>query len=154
MKILLALLLLLPTSWVTSAPAVAQDASNQEQQCRSALSAAEDLLVNGRNLWIAGVSTYDVGEVYDNYPYQSPVGLTIVIAGNAAPDMMTSPRLLTTVTETIRSGCPSVGLVTFAVAESDWTVDFGLIGNQVREFECVDPDGTGYPPGWGYAVCL
>lgn len=154
MKILLALLLLLPASWFSAAPAAAQDTSNQEEQCSSALSAAEDLLINGRNLWIVDASTYDVGETYVNYPYQSPVGFGIVIDGDAASDVMTSPRLLTTITETIRSGCPSVGLVTFAVAESDWTVDFGLIGNQVREFECIEAGGPDVPTRWGYAICL
>jgi hypothetical protein len=154
MKILLSLLLLFPTSWFSAAPAVAQDTSSQEQQCRSALSAAEDLLVNGRRLWIVDVSTDDVGEIYVNYPYQSPVGLGIVIDGDATSDVMTSPRLLTTITETIRSGCPTVGLVTFAAAESDWAVDFGLIGNQVREFECIDPDLTDNLIRWGYTVCI
>lgn len=129
MKILLALVLLLPASWITVAPAAAQDTSVQSQQCRSAFSAAENLLVNGRNLWVTNPSTYSIGEVYDSHPYQSSVGITIGMAGGAAPDMMSSPRLLTMITETIISGCPSIGLVTFVVANTDWAVDFGLIGN-------------------------
>lgn len=155
MKLLpLASALMFSASLIPVAPASAQNTSAEVQRCQSTLDAAENLMVDGRRLWITNVFVRDVGEAYANYPYQSPVGLTIVMAGDSAPDMMSSPQLLTSITESITSSCSRVSLVRFAVAESDWTIDFGLIGNQVREFECVDPDGTNNPMQWGYSYCL
>lgn len=150
----LALVLTISIPLITAAPAVAQDPPAPEQQCRSALERAERLLVNGRRLRVSNVSTYRIGEHYLNYPRQAPVGLSISMAGDAAPDMMSSPQLLMSITMTITSGCTRVGLVDFSVAETDWVTTFGLVNNQSREFECVDPDGTNNPTQWGSRTCI
>lgn len=76
------------------------------------------------------------------------------MAGDAAPNMMSSPQLLTSITEAIMSGCPNVGLVSFWLDHSDWVIEFGLIGDEVREFECIPSDDTNNPIQWGYGVCL
>jgi len=94
-----------------------------------------------------------IANYYTSYPRHSPLELTIGIDGDTAPDMMFSPRLLTSATEIIVQGCPEVGLVTFVVANTDWAISFGLIGNQVEEFECVDAGQEG-PIRWGYTECL
>lgn len=140
---------LLPVS-----PAVAQNTQTEVQRCRSALSTAENLLIRGRNLWITNVSVHGLAETYMNYPYQTPAGLSIIMAGDSAPNIMSSPQLLTSVTETIMSGCPNVGLVGFWVDRTDWVREFGLIGSEIREFECIPPDDTNNPIQWGYGVCL
>ena len=154
MKILpLVLVLATSTFGSVATPASAQSISAAEQQCRLAVSAAEDFLINGRRLWITDVFVNRIANYYTSYPRHSPLELTIGIDGDTAPDMMFSPRLFTSATEIIFQGCPEVGLVTFVVANTDWAISFSLIGNQVKEFECVDAGQEG-PIRWGYTECL
>lgn len=135
-------------------PAIAQNPDFASQECSAALASAENLLVNDRRLWITNVRVSSAEDLYDNYPYQRPAIVTVVMGGDDVGSMLSSPQLLTSITQTITSGCSTVGLVRYAMAESDWSAHFGVIGNRIREFECVDPGGDNNSLQWGTHYCL
>ena len=140
-----------------SIPANAQTGTSEaEQYCELAIRRADNILVSNRNLWMTKLNVGHAEEVYQNYPYQHPMTIYITVAGNDSGAVMNSPQLLTTITRTIMDGCPGVGLVGFAVSETDWSTEFGLIGNQIREFQCVQPRHSSYEgkQQWGYTICL
>lgn len=141
-----------PALALTPSPAQAQNQDAEMQACEAALIRASDLLVGDRHLWIVNIEARQIGESYQNYPYQKPMEAVFVMDGNAVDDVMNSPRLLTSITQGVTDGCQNVGIVSYAAAESDWVESYGLIGSQIRQFECTDP-GEG-STRWGYVVCL
>lgn len=101
-------------------------------------------------MWIVNISASR--SEYPDTPYQRPMEIGIVINGDSTSDVMHSPRLLTTITQTIMDGCLGVGSVSYVAAESDWVEMYGWVGNQVIQFECVDPGREIYY--WGTYACL
>jgi hypothetical protein len=134
-------------------PGNAQSAPDENQQCEAALDTAKQQLLSNRHLWITNTRIHQAGDVYYDFPSDSPMILQIEMGGNDASNVMNSPQLLTAITQTITNGCSAVGLVSYGVNATDWSINFGRIGNQIRQFECVDP-GDSRGRQWGHVTCL
>ncbi|HEY9699076.1 MAG TPA: hypothetical protein V6D10_17580 [Trichocoleus sp.] len=139
-----------------TAPSSVNAQSDPAQQCDAAIDRATNVLVGSRHLWITDMKARNAEGIYVNYPYEQPMILQIAIAGNAAPAVMASPQLLTTVARTITTDCSRVGLVSYALANTDWVVDLGMIGNRLQWFECVEADRRrgSNPLLWGQTLCF
>jgi len=134
-------------------PVKAQNAVSGVQRCNAGIDTAQAQLVNGRRLQITDVRTYSAQTIYNDFPDDQPVIISLTMRGNDADTVMNSPQLLTAITQTIINGCSKVGMVSYGVAGTDWQVDFGQIGNQIRQFECVDVEDSRRNE-WGHTGCL
>lgn len=66
---------------------------------------------------------------------------------------MWSTLFMTDIATRIISSCNSVGVVEFAVYQTDIFISFGIMKNgQIKKFECIFPWDNGYD--WGYAFCM
>jgi hypothetical protein len=133
---------------------VAQSDPDEDNSCRSALDAAKSQLIGDREIWLTNFQVFNAADSYFNFPYDRPEIVSWTMAGDdtTVANVMNSPQLLTAVARTVMNGCPHVGLVQIGVAETDWDTAFGMVGNQIREFECVDQIDS--KVRWGYRVCL
>lgn len=134
-----------------SPPVVAQESHQSEgvRQCQSALLAAANRIVAGRNLQIVRASLYDVSAPPD-LP-QVSMGVAFRLAGRDAENMMFSPQLLTSISRDIITGCAGIGVVTFNVDQTDWSQEYGLVNGRVQAFQCVDPGPEVLE--WGTTAC-
>jgi hypothetical protein len=139
--------------WLLQLPATAQS-NFDEDSCSSALDAAEAQLIGDRDIWLTNFHAFNAAEGYSNPPYDRLQIVSWTMAGDdtTTANIMNSPQLLTSVARTVINGCPQVGLVEVGVNETDWYTAFGIVGNQIREFECIDQ--TDSMVRWGYRICL
>lgn len=120
--------------------------------CNAALLAAENRLEQGRNLAVS-LEYMDVAQTYVDYPMERGDGFAFVMRGPAAEDVMTSAQFMRSVSTEVIRQCPTVSLVEFWVAETDWGLTFGLMDQtQVDAFACL-PQEEYTEPNWGYMIC-
>jgi hypothetical protein len=75
------------------------------------------------------------------------------LSGSAAPDVMNSPQLQTSIATNIIQSCETIGIVQFGVYQSSWVDTFGLMSDgSVERFQCQEP-GTPISRIWGNIGC-
>ncbi len=124
-----------------------------EEQCRIALTDAANMLEGGRNVRVATMRIQPLSEEYRNFPTERPYGIYIGMEGQATANILNSPQLMTSISNQLIAECRSVSLVKFAMHQTDWNIVFGLVGESVESFECIDPS-PGMISQWGKTICI
>lgn len=124
-----------------------------EERCRTALTAATNTLEKGRNVQVSTIRVRSLSEEYSDFPTDQPYGIYIGMEGQATADILNSPQLMTSISSQLIAECDSVSLVKFAMHQTDWNIVFGLIGESVASFECIDPS-PGLVMQWGKTTCI
>jgi hypothetical protein len=145
-----------PTS---SSPAAAQETESQltnissDSSCSAAIQSAKRQLeqLQPSQIWINQV---DVATLNQSPPSDRPHAYFLTLSGQSTSDMMSSPQLMRSISAEVIENCPTVSLVSFGKAETDWSIHFGLVGNtQIEQFQCVN-EPTQNRLSWGYQRCL
>lgn len=87
-------------------------------------------------------------------PRDRPDAYVLTLSAEAAATVMTDSQRMQSISADLIGNCPTVSLVAFGQAETDWSIHFGRMGNtQIEQFQCVnEPTQTRLP--WGYQRCL
>lgn len=113
--------------------------------------------IGAKNAYVDELKTYDMSQESTDkeYPEEYPITVAMIISGPGAENVMNSPVFLKALSHKIIMGCESVSLVAFALTETDYVREFGLIGPKVEEFKCI-PAGSTSPSvlPWGYTICI
>ncbi|MBD2124917.1 hypothetical protein NDI39_27560 [Microcoleus sp. ZQ-A2] len=84
-----------------------------------------------------------------------PLFVTIIVDGNAADSVMSSPVFQKAITSEIINSSGSVGAVTFGRQRTDWSITFGIMSDStIKSFECIDPEKEADKPLWGQQICV
>ena len=141
-------------SSVSTNVATAVSKQSATQQCEVALSEAINTVQNDRDVQVATIVTSDLAETYRGFPADTPTELTLALQGNAAPNIMNSPQLMTNISVGLIEQCQGLGLVTFNVYYTDWNEYFGLVNGNVTQFSQCAEDLRERYLNWGEIACL
>lgn len=148
-----------PSTPPTSSSSSAQETESQltnsspDSSCSAAIQSAKRQLeqLQPSQIWIDQV---DVATLNQSPPSDRPDAYVLTLSGQSASDMMSSPQLMRSISAEVIENCPTVSLVAFGKAETDWSIHFGLVGNtQIEQFQCVNESTRNRLP-WGYQRCL
>lgn len=136
-------------------PPQAQALSQQTNKpCEVAIVNARERIEKGRRITVT-TDIADRSEIYSNPPNGRPLLVTIIVDGDAADSVMSSPVFQKAIASEIIKSCGSIGAVTFGRQETDWSITFGIMsGGTIKSFECIDPDPEVNKIPWGQQVCL
>jgi hypothetical protein len=67
--------------------------------------------------------------------------------------VLSSPQMLTSLSNGVIQNCNLVSVVTYALNRSDLLNSYGLINNTVQGFECPPNYGRGTRILWGFQHC-
>ncbi|MBW4552935.1 MAG: hypothetical protein KME35_17765 [Aphanocapsa sp. GSE-SYN-MK-11-07L] len=110
-----------------------------ENNCKQAFLDSKKRLEKMRGVQVVRAETRKHG--YANFPSGRSQEYFIVIANNQlGENVMNSPVLLTSIASTITSACSAIGFVNFAINQTDWVRGYGVVGNRVTAFKCLDLD--------------
>jgi hypothetical protein len=113
------------------------------KSCEAAIADGRGRLEKGRDITVT-TDIADESEIYPNHPNGRPLFVTIIVDGNAADSVMTSPVFQKAIASEIIKSCGSVGAVTFGRQATDWSITFGVMsGGTIESFECIDPNSRG-----------
>lgn len=100
------------------------------------------------------VDQVEVATLDQSPPSDRPDAYMLTLSAEAAATVMADSQLMQSISTDLISNCPTVSLVAFGQAETDWSIHFGRVGNaQIEQFQCVnEPTQTRLP--WGYQRCL
>jgi hypothetical protein len=88
-------------------------------------------------------------------PNGRPLSVTIIVDGDAADSVMSSPVFQKAITSEIIKSCGSVGAVTFGRHRTDWSITLGMMSDgTIESFKCIDPDPEVNKLSWGQQICL
>ena len=130
--------------------------ADRDPECIAALNATKARLQRDSSSPITGEIFEISSNAYGrNYPRNQPYGLSFSVSGRSGDDIMNSSQLLTSISQEFLSGCQSASLVSFGLSGTDYVRVFGLIRDEVIEFECLhfDSPNSG-PPYWGQFHCV
>ncbi len=134
--------------------------------CQPALLESRNRLEQINGVQVVRTETRQHG--YADYPAGRSQEYFIVLENNqAGENVMNSPVLLASISSAITSACNTIGFINFAISQTDWVRGYGLVGNRVTAFKCLDSDvrngehvytdqqGNSYRKApWGYQGCL
>jgi hypothetical protein len=124
------------------------------KSCETAIADGRGRIEKGRDI-TATTDIEDHSEIYPNHPNGRPLFVTIIVDGNAADSVMSSPVFQKAITSEIIKSCDSVGAVRFGRQATDWSITFGMMsGGTIESFECIDPNPEVDTISWGQQVCL
>ncbi|MGB3572682.1 MAG: PPC domain-containing protein [Phormidesmis sp.] len=134
--------------------------------CSDAVVAMTRTIESGREV-TAWVSSLQLNRLYRSVPELRPQGVTVSIAGSAAPSVLLSSQLLNQLSARVIADCASVGAVVFDVETAGSVRTFGMMpasssnartvtgaaaGALVKEFDCSDATARALL-SWGEQVC-
>jgi hypothetical protein len=135
-------------------PALSQKMQTRGEtpECVAALQAAKRKIEKGRQIKVISITRHSTAQEYTDYPKDRPFGYNFSFDGLATNSIMSSEKLLTSISTNVIKSCRTVSIVKFGQDKTDWQHTFGLAEkNSIRFFECIDP---GSKLSWGYAVCI
>lgn len=92
---------------------------------------------------------------YNSYPNGRYMSYSFWIIGPGLSNLISSPRLLSSLSADIISNCNNVGIVSFGLYQSENGVTYGLMKNgAVQKFKCLDADRNRQTDPWGYVSCV
>jgi hypothetical protein len=122
------------------------------KSCETAIADGRSRIQKGKDIAVT-TDIADHSDIYPNHPKGRPLFVTIIVDGNAADSVMSSPVFQKTITSEIIKSCGSVGAVTFGRQRTDWSITFGIMPDgTIKGFECIDPEGSN--PLWGQQICV
>jgi hypothetical protein len=110
--------------------------------CDSAINASAQKLDGFKNISFVKTqvreSSYTVDE---GRPQDRTKDVVYILTGKGVRAVMTSAKMLTTLSDNVLRNCSDVATVTVVVDSTDWWYTFGILSNKVHPFECyqVDP---------------
>jgi len=135
---------------VYSGSAVAQ---SPEDICIRSFVDAAITIGTGRDVTVVDLQVSRLSVVYEDYPQDTPIEITIVMEGSHVEYVLESPQFMSIVASQIMNRCSTVGLVSFGMNHTGWIVSYGKVNGQLQEFECIEP-GIGFDPVWGEIKCV
>jgi hypothetical protein len=89
-------------------------------------------------------------------PADRPYQVRAIMSGDAEDisAVLSSPQMLTGLAHAVIRDCNLVSVVTYAMDRTDNIHDYGLVGETVKFFECVEGYDRATPaPNWGFQYC-
>lgn len=124
------------------------------KSCETAIADGRGRIERERDI-IVTTDIVDHGELYSNHPNGRPLSVAIIVDGNAADSVMSSPVFQKAIISEIIKSCGSVGAVTFGRRRTDWSITFGVMSDgAIKGFECIDPGPGVNKLSWGQQICL
>lgn len=111
--------------------------------CSRALRTAKVQLGNVKSLTTAPISA-----AYGRPPRGRSMSVIILVTAEAAMNKL--PRQLE-IGKNITNKCRTVGMVSFALDQTDWVNTYGLLNGRLRRFTCQE---AGAKLRWGEQPCL
>jgi hypothetical protein len=139
-----------------SAFALPPQAKSEEttKSCETAIADSRSRIQEGKDIAVT-TDIADYSEVYPNHPKGRSLFVKIIVDGNAADSVMSSPVFQKAIASEIIKSCGSVGAVTFGRQATDWTITFGIMPDgTIKGFECIDPAPDADKPRWGQQICV
>jgi hypothetical protein len=121
-------------------PSIAQTTS--PNSCLEAIQAGKQRLESIKNIQSVNVKQYDIASRYPDHPIDRSQRYIYSMKGPAVDSVMGSPKLMTSIAQSIIKKCETVGSVTFALASSGWGISAGLLSDgRIDVFKCLEhPD--------------
>lgn len=141
------------TSSATMQETESQLTSSPDLSCKAAIQSTKRQLeqLQSSQIWMNQV---DVVTLNQSPPSDRPDAYVLTLSEQSASDLMNSPQLMRSISANLIENCPTISLVAFGKAETDWSIHFGLMGNtQIEQFQCVNEPTQNRLP-WGYQRCL
>jgi hypothetical protein len=142
----------LSSTTLISIPGLSQTQINSKD-CTGTIANVQSTIETGRNIQVL-IRSNDISKDYPDHPGNRRYQYILSMQGKGANSIMSSPKFMQIIATRIIKNCNSVGLVSFALHETDYIILFGLMKDKtIKNFECLEAGGT-KKVHWGYAVCL
>jgi hypothetical protein len=121
-------------------------------ECNQAIAQTKSQLSKIKKLNLISSQSKDISNLYKDFPAGKNIEQRFVFTGKAAANVLNSPKMLGSMSNNIIKKCNSTGAVFFGIDRSDNSLIYGLVNNQITQFECLSA-GIGAKPKWGQLVC-
>jgi hypothetical protein len=110
---------------------------------------------DGRQISTELKATEISGYWEEGRPADRPYEVNVVMSGDYDDILavLSSPQMLTSLSNGVIQNCNLVSVVTYALNRSDLLNSYGLINNTVQGFECPPNYGRGTRILWGFQHC-
>jgi hypothetical protein len=124
--------------------------------CTSALSASAQKLDSFKNVnFVRRENRNSSYKISEGRPDNRPVDIMYVIDGKGIHTVMSSSKMLATLSENVIRNCSDVSTVTFGKDGTDYLVTFGVFQDaSIRKFACGSRMGDGSVVSYGKVSCF
>jgi hypothetical protein len=132
--------------------------TNPSNACSEAVRAGRNRIESIKNIQSVNVKQYDIDLSYPDHPIGRSQRYIYSMKGTAVDSVMGSPKLMSSIAESIIKNCDTIGSITFALANSGWGISVGILSDgRIGVFKCLNhPDprlGIRRKISWGEEYC-